>query len=203
MTGSGRRGIPVFVVDDQFSICSFSRYVSKVVRVKDLRDARQTVDAVLEVGRRYGLEGWVLYPTRDETVAAFSHHRTELAGFFRVTTPGWETVKWAWNKKNTHDPGSRAANPVARHLEPTKRRNLARFRTSLPLAVKPAIKEHFFYATGAKAWRANTMEELRRLFKAGLAANQAGRNPAAGNHSGRRCTAIFLLCFLSRRQGPR
>ena len=32
----GRRGIPVFVIDDQYSVSSFSRYVSHFVKVKDL-----------------------------------------------------------------------------------------------------------------------------------------------------------------------
>ncbi len=35
----------------------------------------------------------------------------------------------------------------------------------LPLALKPAIKENFFYATGAKAWRANTIEELHHYWE--------------------------------------
>ena len=35
----------------------------------------------------------------------------------------------------------------------------------LPLAIKPAIKENFFYATGAKAWRANTPDELLRFYE--------------------------------------
>jgi predicted ATP-grasp superfamily ATP-dependent carboligase len=30
--------------------------------------------------------------------------------------------------------------------------------------VKPAVKEDFFYATGAKAWRANNRQELKALF---------------------------------------
>ena len=34
-----------------------------------------------------------------------------------------------------------------------------------PFAIKPAIKEHFFYATKAKAWRANSHAELRTLFQ--------------------------------------
>jgi len=34
----------------------------------------------------------------------------------------------------------------------------------LPLAIKPAIKEHFFYATGAKAWRCDTPEQLDEMF---------------------------------------
>jgi predicted ATP-grasp superfamily ATP-dependent carboligase len=34
-----------------------------------------------------------------------------------------------------------------------------------PVAIKPAIKEHFIYATKAKAWRADTREERRMLFE--------------------------------------
>ena len=79
-------GIPICVIDDQHSVSQFSKYVTRVVRVKDLRDEHKTVESVLEVGQRYGLKGWVLFPTRDETVAAFSRHRDRLAEFFRVTT---------------------------------------------------------------------------------------------------------------------
>ena len=34
-----------------------------------------------------------------------------------------------------------------------------------PFAIKPAIKEHFIYATKAKAWRANSHSELRTLYQ--------------------------------------
>src|SRR5258708_36927637 len=91
----GRRGIPVYIVDDQYCISRFSRYATRVVRVDNLLDERQTVDAVLEVGRRFNLRAWVLFPTRDETVAAFSRNRNELEQFFRVTTGEWESVEWA------------------------------------------------------------------------------------------------------------
>src|SRR5215470_5742311 len=83
----GPRGIPVFVIDDQHSISKFSRYTTRVVRVDDLRNPQKTVDTVLQLGHRYGLKDWVLFPTRDETVMAFSRHRERLAEFFRVTTP--------------------------------------------------------------------------------------------------------------------
>ena len=33
------------------------------------------------------------------------------------------------------------------------------------MAIKPAIKEHFIYATKAKAWRADTVEELAERFQ--------------------------------------
>jgi predicted ATP-grasp superfamily ATP-dependent carboligase len=161
----GRRGIPICVIDDQHSVSQFSKYVSRVVRVKDLRDENKTVDSVLEVGQRYGLKGWVLFPTRDETVAAFSRHRDRLAEFFRVTTAGWDTVKWAWDKKNTYERAAELGIPVPHTYNPRTERELVELYSRLPLALKPAVKENFFYATGAKAWRADTPDQLDDLFR--------------------------------------
>ena len=159
------RGIPVYVLDDQYCISSFSRYVTKVVRLKDLRDHQNTVDAVLDVGHRFGLKNWVLFPTRDETVAAFSLERDRLAKFFRVTTPAWDIVRWAWDKKNTYQLAEELQIPVPRTWNLKSPEELPGLYPRLPLAIKPAVKENFFYATGAKAWRADTPEELHALFK--------------------------------------
>src|SRR6202795_1697266 len=59
----GRRGVPVCVVDDEYSISRYSRYSKRFVSLPDLRDQRKAVDSLLEIGKRLGLEGWVLYPT--------------------------------------------------------------------------------------------------------------------------------------------
>jgi D-aspartate ligase len=161
----GRRGIPVYVVEDQYCVSSFSKYAKRIIRVKDMRDEEKTVEAVLEIGRRFGLEGWVLFPTRDETVAAFARHRSRLAEIFRVTTPDWECVRWAWDKNNTHVLAKQLGIPAPETWNPRSLDELRELYPRLPLAIKPAVKENFFYATGAKAWRANTREELDRLFE--------------------------------------
>ena len=161
----GRRGVPVCVIDDQHSISQFSKYVNRVVRVKDLRDENRTVDSVIEVGERYGLKGWVLFPTRDETVAAFSRHRDRLARFFRVTTGCWESVRWAWDKKNTYHLAAELGIPVPHTFNPRSERDLEDLYAYLPLALKPSVKENFFYATGAKAWRAETPDQLDEVFR--------------------------------------
>jgi D-aspartate ligase len=164
----GRKGIPVYVLDDQHSISSFSKYVTRTIVVDDLLDERKAVDAVLATGHRYGLKDWVLFPTRDETVAACARYRSELTGFFRVTTPEWETVQWAWNKKNTYDLAKQLDIPCPETFNPRTAAELPALYGKLPLALKPAVKENFFYATGAKAWRAETPEELHQLFDKAL-----------------------------------
>lgn len=164
----GRRGIPVYILDDQYCVSSFSKYATKVVRVESILDERKTVDAVLEVGRRYNLRNWILFPTRDENVAAFSRYRAELAEFYRVTTGEWESIEWAWDKKKTYDLAERLKIPCPKTFNPRSKEELESLFSRLPLALKPAVKENFFYATGAKAWRANTPEELVAVYEKAL-----------------------------------
>ncbi|WP_109484782.1 ATP-grasp domain-containing protein [Occallatibacter savannae] len=165
----GRRGIPVYIIDDQYCISSFSKYAAKVIRVESILDERKTVDAVLEVGRRYNLRDWVLFPTRDENVAAFSRYRDELTPFFRVTTGDWKSVEWAWDKKKTYELAEKLGIPCPMTFNPMSLDEIPALFPRLPLAVKPAVKENFFYATGAKAWRANTPEELQSLYEKAIA----------------------------------
>lgn len=160
----GRHGIPVYILDNQYCISSFSKYVRRVVKVDDLLNERKTVDAVLEVGMRFNLRNWVLFPTRDETVAAFSRHRAELAEFFKVTTGEWSSVEWAWDKKKTYELAATLDIPCPKTFNPKNADDLPSLYSRLPLAIKPAIKENFFYTTGAKAWRANTVEQLNKFY---------------------------------------
>jgi hypothetical protein len=126
------------------------------------------IDAVLEIGRRFNLRNWVLFATRDETVAAFARNRAELAAFFRVTTPKWDVVKWAWDKSNTYELAERLGVPCPKTFHVQTAEDLPSLYSRLPLAIKPAVKETFSYATGAKAWRANTPGEQHRMFAEAL-----------------------------------
>ena len=154
------------IVDDELSISRYSRYATKFVKLADLHNECITVDSLLEVGKRLGLHGWVLYPTREELVAALSRHRSRLSEVFRVPTPVWEIVKWAWDKRNTYRLAQKLEIPTPVTHYPENLDQLAQLDCiTPPFAIKPAIKEHFFYATKAKAWRANSHSELKTLFQ--------------------------------------
>jgi D-aspartate ligase len=161
----GQRGVPICVIDDEHSISRFSRYATQFVKVADLRDERKAVDSLLEIGMRLSLDGWVLYPTRDELVAAFSRYRSELGQVFRVPTPDWESVQWAWDKRNTYRLARELDIPMPLTCCLRNADQLSSVEFSPPFAIKPAIKEHFVYATKAKAWRADSREELEALVR--------------------------------------
>jgi D-aspartate ligase len=211
----GRHGVPVCVVDDELSIARYSRYSTKFMKVANLRDERVAVDSLLEIGKRLSLDGWVLYPTRDELVAALSRHRSELGQVFRVPTPAWESVKWAWDKRNTYRLAQKLGIPTPITHSPESIDELAELHSfAPPFAIKPAIKEHFFYATKAKAWRANSHSELSTLFQ--TASDLAGQGeimvqeliPGGGSQQYSYCAffrngeAVGKMVVRRRRQHP-
>ena len=162
----GSRGIPICVVDDERSISGFSRFATHNVKVASLRDERATVESLISIGKRLNLRGWVLYPTREELVAAFSRNRAMLSEWFRVPTPEWESVRWAWDKRNTYQLAKDLGIPTPVTHYPEDAEQLAELDScTAPFVIKPAIKEHFIYATKAKAWRANSHSELKTLFR--------------------------------------
>ena len=160
----GRRGVPVWVVDDERSIASASRYVEHRIRVPDLRSADGVVDALSRTAEAAGLDGWVVYPTRDEIVAAIADRRDRL-GRLRVPTPGPEAVAAVRDKRETYRLAAELGLATPRTWRPRHEGDLARIPSGAPLVIKPAVKERFFYATGAKAWRADDAASLRESYR--------------------------------------
>jgi D-aspartate ligase len=161
----GRLGVPVCVIDDEHTISRFSRYTTHTVDVPDLIDQERAVETLLEVGRLLGLDGWVLFPTRDEIAAACSRHKARLSERYRVPIADWDVIRWAWDKRNLHRLAERLDIPAPRTWYPRDVTDLDAVDGGPPFAVKPAIKERFIYQTKAKAWRANDRAELRTLFE--------------------------------------
>jgi len=161
----GRRGVPICVVDDEHSIGRYSRYTTRSVKVAELRDQDQTVETLLTIGRELGLGGWVLFPTREETVAALSRNRAVLSEIFRVPTAEWSAIRWAWDKRNTYALAASLGIPAPRTCIPRTAADLSAIDLEPPFVIKPAIKEDFLYATKAKAWRADSRPALQLRFE--------------------------------------
>ncbi len=161
----GRRGIPICIVDDENSVGRFSRYATHYRKIRNLRGEQETIDSLIQVAKDLNLKGWILFPTRDEHVAAFSRHKATLEQWFRCPTPDWETIKWAWNKWNTYSLAQQLGIDIPKTWCPRSLQDLEAIDTDFPVGVKPAVKEDFFYATKAKAFRANNRAELKTLWE--------------------------------------
>jgi predicted ATP-grasp superfamily ATP-dependent carboligase len=159
----GRLGAPVCVIDDERSISHHSRFASSSIRVPRFRSDDQVVETLLDVGDRLGLHGWVLFPTRDPIVNSISRNRDRLSSFYRVPTPPWETIRWASDKRRTYELAVEIGIPTPWTAWPESEDELASLDVTFPVAVKPAT-ERFVRTTRAKAWRADSREQLTALF---------------------------------------
>jgi predicted ATP-grasp superfamily ATP-dependent carboligase len=160
----GRQGIPVCVIDDEPSISRWSRYATHSVRVPNLRDEEPTVAAIIQTADRFAMRGAIVFPTRDETVAALARNRDRLSEHVGIATPGWECVKHACDKRETYRLARELEIPIPKTWIPRSAADLEAVDT-FPAVVKPALKDHFVRTTGAKAWRVDRPEELVDTWK--------------------------------------
>jgi predicted ATP-grasp superfamily ATP-dependent carboligase len=154
----------VVVLDDELSVARVSRHVTRFVHVPDLRDDDRALAALTSLGPTLGDGRWVLFPTREETVVLVSRHRDLLSRWYDVPTPGFDVVRTAWDKRETYRRAERVGVPSPRTWFPRGPSDLEDVPFDRPVIVKPAIKEHFIYATKAKAWRVDDPAQLREAY---------------------------------------
>jgi predicted ATP-grasp superfamily ATP-dependent carboligase len=159
----GRRGIPVWVLTDENRIAAMSRYACRAVPWVRASDREQMVYLSTLVGKQ-NLHGWTLFPTNDEDAAFIARNHAELSRVFRLTTPVWDELRWAYDKRLTMDLATRAGVDHPWTFCPAAREDLNRIEYHGPLILKPAIKARFNAFTHAKAWPARDLDELRALY---------------------------------------
>jgi D-aspartate ligase len=161
----GRRGVPLRVVrSDEHALASASRYAGPRLAWPESGDERARVDYLCDLADREGLRGWVLIPTHDEEAALVARHHDVLAERYRLTTPPWETLRTAYDKRATHAAGARLGLAQPWTLFPRAAGDLAEAEPRLPVVVKPAYKASANRLTVDKAWRADDAETLRRRY---------------------------------------
>src|SRR4051794_29032432 len=79
----GRRGVPVWVVHGSERVARYSRYCRRSIPC-ETPAGRAWVDFILDLAERHGLDGWVLFPTSDETAALVSRHSAALSTRYRL-----------------------------------------------------------------------------------------------------------------------
>jgi D-aspartate ligase len=161
----GRRGVPVRVVrSDEHALAASSRYAGPRLAWPVDGGEHARVDYLLEVADREGLDGSVLIPTHDEEAALVARHHDALARRYRLTTPPWETLRAAYDKRRTHELGGRLGLAQPWTIFPRDAEELERARGRFPVVVKPAYKERANRLTVDKAWRADDAAALRHRY---------------------------------------
>ena len=104
------------------------------------RGAERACGYLLELAEREGLDGWVLIPTHDEEAALIARHRDALARSYRLTTPPWEMLRAAYDKRRTHELGARLGLDQPWTVFPDGAAELELAEGRFPVVIKPAYK---------------------------------------------------------------
>jgi predicted ATP-grasp superfamily ATP-dependent carboligase len=155
----GRQGIPVWVLTNDHLMARFSRYAKNCPPWPEVTSARQA-EYLLELGKRHNLEGWTLFPGGDMEAELCARHRDSLGRFFRLTTPCWNVMEWAYNKRLTYQLAQRLQVGLPWTCCPDSREEVERLDCPFPLVLKPAVKEEANAFTKAKAWRVDDRNAL-------------------------------------------
>ncbi len=155
----GRRGIPSFFVTHDNQLTRFSRYVHGAAGWIG-PEHPDAADALLAIGRRHGLDGCLLIPGGDSEVRFVAEQRAKLAQLYKITTPDWDTARWALDKRRTYE---RAASLGIDHpwsLYPRSIADIAADELRFPMILKPAVRWSSNAFTLAKAWRVDDCDTL-------------------------------------------
>jgi D-aspartate ligase len=155
----GRRGIPVWFISGDNPLATLSRYVARSFSWPGPRE-HGAVAHLIDLAEHHHLDGWVLFAGGDAEVRFIAQNHSALGAVFTLTTPVWETVRWAYDKRcmNVRAAELGIARPLTHY--PRNRDDLAGLGLSFPVVLKPTVHEGRNAFVAAKAWRADDPRAL-------------------------------------------
>jgi predicted ATP-grasp superfamily ATP-dependent carboligase len=159
----GRHGIPVWVLTDDHLIAGTSRYVRRRLAWPNGGDAARLA-FLCDLAQRHGLDGWVVFPSGDQAAALIARNHAVLAEYFRLTTPPWEMLQWAYDKRSTNRLADETGVDTPWTCQPASREEVADLDVLYPVLLKPAYKKTANAFTNSKAWRVEDRETLIRRY---------------------------------------
>jgi D-aspartate ligase len=161
----GRHGIPVWVITPpSIRLASCSRYALRTVAWPN-GDWETQVAYLLELAERYDLDQWVLFPTSDESAALLSRFHTPLSRRFRVSTPTWDVLRWAYDKRLTYRLAAEQQVDYPSTIYAATEADLEGVRCAFPAILKPATHATINRFTVDKAWPVTSREELLARYR--------------------------------------
>jgi D-aspartate ligase len=156
----GRNQVPVCLIDSDFCIGRFSKYTGKFFHCPSIRQESLFLGFLLKLCSKEHLEGWIIYPNDDETVAFLARNKQQLEKYYHVPTPAWEITRYASEKRLTYQLAQKIDIAVPKTWYPGNIRELDSLDIEFPVILKPSVKEPFYSLTKKKAIQVKNRRDL-------------------------------------------
>lgn len=161
----GRHGIPAIVVDSQPRSAWFSRYVTRRFSWHGSMEDPEFANYLLQIGRDHQLQDWMLVAAQDDAVGVVAQNRDALAMVYQPTTPSWDVVRWAFDKRLTDRMARQVGVPYPGTWYPARETDLDRLDLRFPVIIKPAISIRMQHSARLKALPASNLVELHEQYR--------------------------------------
>lgn len=153
-------GVPVFLIEHEWSISRYSKYIKRRVINRTLLKNELFADYMIKLAIKKNIKGWVLYPNNDELVKLLSINKDKLSEYYKNPVPPWETVRKFYNKDEGYDIAEKLFIPIPKRYKGCKLEDILSENVVYPIVLKPCSKEIYFPVTRKKAIRVNDRESL-------------------------------------------
>lgn len=164
----GRKNIPVVLVSDDHPLPSFSRYVRRSLTWPGATSP-DAAKWLVALAAEHGFQNWLLLPCADNEVRLVAENQTQLRTAFQVTGMPWSELQHLCNKQLLVHAAQKAGIAVPRSYDVNSVDDAARVDATFPVVLKPAMRMARNALTSAKAWRAETRDELIALYRSATA----------------------------------
>jgi D-aspartate ligase len=161
----GRQGVPVWVTTPpNIRLASYSRYTLRTFSWPS-GDYESQAAYLMELAERHRLNKWALFPTSDESAALLSKFHKVLSRRFRVSTPTWDVLRWAYDKRLTYQLAAEQQVDFPSTFYSASEADVASAALEFPVILKPATHAVMNRFTADKAWPAANREELLERYR--------------------------------------
>jgi D-aspartate ligase len=164
----GRRGIRVWVVTADNPLATMSRYVERSLTWAGPREDG-ALAFLADTCRRHALHGWVLFAGSDDDLFFVAQNHAALGALFTLTTPAWDTVRFAYDKRQMNLRAAELGIAHPRTRYPRTADDLTTADLAYPVILKPSVREGRNAFVDAKAWRIDHPHELAARYEAAKA----------------------------------
>ncbi len=160
----GRHGVASWVVkQDSHALASRSRHAERTLPWPKGDDAGK-VEYLKLVASSNSIRQFLLIPTDDECTTLVSKWHDHLEADFVLTTPAWESLQWACDKRMMYQLGEQLGIDQPRTSFPGLGQGLNSGEFRFPVILKPAIRSVLNPLALDKAWRIDDRSMLIKRY---------------------------------------
>jgi D-aspartate ligase len=160
----GRKGVAVVLVTDDHPLPRLSRYVRQSFAWPGALSP-QAAEWLIDFAAKHDLQNWLLIPCADADVKCVAEHLTRLRTAFTVVGSDWADLQKVCDKQLLAKTAAAIGVAFPRDYRIQSEDDCARIEIRFPVVLKPAMRMERNEFTAAKAWRANSRDELKQLYR--------------------------------------